>query len=690
MAVPFTPSKRPYERSLLEPHGRSKWQKTTHSITQQNQLKVVSGAIMFRLLCPASKSGSVIGKGGGIVARIRQETGAKIRLEEIVPGCDERIVVITASERDAKAGNEQHKEDDEDAEAAAAGGDDTKEGANNDERKEETDAVEDMKSEKATSSALKALLLVFERIIEGDTENDGGVESSYKNSSVIVRLLVLSSQVGCLLGKGGSVIKQMSAESGAQIRILPRDKLPLCASPNDEIVQITGVVDSVKKALQSVFQQLLENPPRDRDSFPANNPSGPSSHPFASIPRPEGLPPASYHIPIQGPPFSSRPYDLADYHSSMAAPVSKFHGGVAPGQPPVSPELLAYRLMCSNDKVGSVIGKGGSIIKTLQHETDCEIKILETEPESDDRIIVISGPALPNDRISPVQDAVLRVQHRIMVAVPDNKESIVLSRLLVASNQTGCLLGKGGAVIAEMRKLSGAHIRILGKDQIPKGVPENDEVVQITGEFGAVQEALLQITTRLKHHSFRDKLPSSAHPAFVEQILPFGPFMGRRDSPPSWYSNLPSFQKDSVGRPYDERSAFAHTFHGTSLPPSLERAAPWAPQGMRESGGPMRMPDYPGGAPQRKISGFAGGSHTTVITNTTVDVVVPRSLVPSIYGEEGGCLRRIREISEAKITITEPRPEAKETLIIISGTPDQTHAAQSLLQAFILSESGAP
>lgn len=47
------------------------------------------------------------------------------------------------------------------------------------------------------------------------------------------------------------------------------------------------------------------------------------------------------------------------------------------------------------------------------------------------------------------------------------------------------------------------------------------------------------------------------------------------------------------------------------------------------------------------------------------------------------------QISEAKITITEPRPEATETAIIISGTPEQTHAAQSLIQAFVLSETGS-
>ena len=237
MAFQFTPSKRPYERSLVEPNGRGKLQKTSSSISQQNRLKVVSGAIIFRVLCPASKSGSVIGKGGSIVARIRQETGAKIRLEEIVPGCDERVVVITGSEKDVEVGNEPGKEGDEDVGTADVG-DDTKEVADDDERKEEIDAIEDVKLEKTTSSALKALLLVFERIIEGEVESDGGYESSNKNFSVTMRLLVLSSQVGCLLGKGGSVIKQMSAESGAQIRILPRDKLPLCALPNDEIVQV--------------------------------------------------------------------------------------------------------------------------------------------------------------------------------------------------------------------------------------------------------------------------------------------------------------------------------------------------------------------------------------------------------------------------------------------------------------------
>ena len=53
------------------------------------------------------------------------------------------------------------------------------------------------------------------------------------------------------------------------------------------------------------------------------------------------------------------------------------------------------------------------------------------------------------------------------------------ARLLISSNQIGCLLGKGGSIIAEMRKSSRANIRIWGKDQIPNCALEDEEVVQV-------------------------------------------------------------------------------------------------------------------------------------------------------------------------------------------------------------------
>lgn len=42
------------------------------------------------------------------------------------------------------------------------------------------------------------------------------------------------------------------------------------------------------------------------------------------------------------------------------------------------------------------------------------------------------------------------------------------------------------------------------------------------------------------------------------------------------------------------------------------------------------------------------------------------------------------QISGAKVIVHEPRSGSTDRIIVISGTPDETQAAQSLLQAFIL------
>lgn len=102
----------------------------------------------------------------------------------------------------------------------------------------------------------------------------------------------------------------------------------------------------------------------------------------------------------------------------------------------------------------------------------------------------------------------------------------------------------------------------------------------------------MQITTRLRHHFFRDAFPSinySSNPAFLDQVSPFPSYMGRRElSPPGMYSNLgPSFHKfDAAGGPpphggflpHDDRSPFMHNIHRLGAPPFLSERKPWGPQ----------------------------------------------------------------------------------------------------------------
>ncbi|KAK9166676.1 hypothetical protein Scep_001867 [Stephania cephalantha] len=85
------------------------------------------------------------------------------------------------------------------------------------------------------------------------------------------------------------------------------------------------------------------------------------------------------------------------------------------------------------------------------------------------------------------------------------------------------------------------------------------------------------------------------------------------------------------------------------------------------------------------------GGKSAIVTNTTVEIVVPEDLIGSVYGESGCNLNRLRQISGAQVAMHDPRPGTRESIVIISGTPDQTQAAQSLLQAFILSgQSSSP
>jgi len=73
----------------------------------------------------------------------------------------------------------------------------------------------------------------------------------------------------------------------------------------------------------------------------------------------------------------------------------------------------------------------------------------------------------------------IQVQGRTTAEMGGDKDGIVTTRLLVPTNQIGCLLGKGGSIIEDMRRATRANIRILPKDTLPRCALESDELVQV-------------------------------------------------------------------------------------------------------------------------------------------------------------------------------------------------------------------
>jgi len=74
---------------------------------------------------------------------------------------------------------------------------------------------------------------------------------------------------------------------------------------------------------------------------------------------------------------------------------------------------------------------------------------------------------------------------------PD-KDGVITINILIPSNQTGFLFGKGGAIISKMKKQTHINIRIITKEDLPPCALDSDEMVQIVGDIRVEPSTLLQ------------------------------------------------------------------------------------------------------------------------------------------------------------------------------------------------------
>ncbi|XP_028759817.1 RNA-binding KH domain-containing protein RCF3-like [Neltuma alba] len=420
---------------------------------------------VYRYLCPVRKIGSVIGRGGEIVKQLRIDTKSKIRIGETVPGCEERVITIYSS------------------------GD-------------ETNAFED--SGNFVSPAQDALFKVHDRVVaeegHGDQETEGGHQATAK-------LLVPSDQIGCVIGKGGQIVQSIRSDTGAQIRILKDEHLPPCALNSDELVQISGDAATVKKALYQIACRLHDNPSRSQTLLTSAMPgvyptSGSLVGPTAGGPI-VGIAPLVGH-------YGGYKGDTGDWPRSLYP---------APRDETSSKEF-SVRLVCPTGNIGGVIGKGGAIINQIRQDSGATIKVDSSATEGDDCLIIISTKEFFEETFSPTIEAAVRLQPRCSEKV--ERDSGIISfttRLLVPTSRIGCLIGKGGAIITEMRRLTKANIRILSKESLPKIASEDDEMVQISGDLELAKDALVQVLTRLRANLFDRE---GAVSAFLP-VLPYLP-----------------------------------------------------------------------------------------------------------------------------------------------------------------------
>lgn len=176
----------------------------------------------------------------------------------------------------------------------------------------------------------------------------------------------------------------------------------------------------------------------------------------------------------------------------------------------VPEEQTKVRLLVHRGAVGAVIGKGGTVIKETQLETGARVQVShEPLPQSTEKTVTIFGTpsgirqaamrVLSQLRENPLRSNTKSYPYVPGSAFPFAQPAAVSPFDSIAQTNTqkialpvqcaGCVIGKGGAVIRDLRKESGTNISIA--DAEPGAV---ERVVTLTGTAQGIQQAIFLIT----------------------------------------------------------------------------------------------------------------------------------------------------------------------------------------------------
>ncbi|PQQ20455.1 KH domain-containing protein [Prunus yedoensis var. nudiflora] len=430
----------------------------------------------------------------------------------------------------------------------------------------------------------------------------------------------------------------------------------------DNFLMINGESEAVKRALFAVSAIMYKFAPREEIPLETSVPEAPPSIIIpsdVSIYQPGGLYQSADPIvpsrsvpPIIG---ATHVQDLQGYadtgntwpiYSSALPLVSGF--SVASRS-----EELVVRVLCPFDKIGRVIGKGGGTIKIIRQASGARVEVDDTK-DRDECIITVAATESPDDLKSMAVEAVLLLQGKIN----DEDDDSVSIRLLVPSKVIGCIIGKSGSIINEIRKRTKADVRISKADK-PKCADANDELVEVAGEPSSLRDALIQIVLRLRDDVLKDR-DGGHNPSGGAESLYSG---GTGLSMPSVLPSVPPVT--SLG--YDQRVE-----SGSGL-------------GMLSSGsvygyGSMSMGENGYGSMSSYSSKLYGG----LPPPSTFEMLVPANAVGKVLGKGGANIANIRKISGAMIEISDSKSSRGDRIAHISGTPEQKRTAENLIQAFIM------
>ncbi|WJX52942.1 hypothetical protein P8452_38999 [Trifolium repens] len=586
--------------------------------------------IVFRILCPVEVIGSVIGKNGKVINSIRQETRAKVKVVDPFPGANYRVITIYCYIKE--------KED-----------------------IEIDDEFDDRKPLCAAQDALFKVHVAILNSIEALRDSDKNKQRKEKDEC---QILVPSSQSANIIGKAGATIKKLRSKTRANVKVIAKDATDpthSCAMEFDNFVSITGESEAVKRALFAVSSIMYKFGPKEDISLDTNVPEAPPSiiipsevpnFPPGGLYQPSDPIISSAHVPQ----FlrATNAQDLQGYaDAGNTWPLYSSAFPVMSGVDASLSEELTIKMLCPSDRIGRVIGKGGCTIKSMRQASGARIDVDDSKANNE-CLIIITATESPSDLKSTAVEAVLLIQGKIS----EEDDTSVSIRLLVPRKVIGCIIGKSGSIINEIRKRTGADIQISRSDK-PKREDVSDELVQVSGPVDCVRDALIQIILRLRDDVLREKDIGHNSSTGGESFYSSGAGL-------SFPSMLPSIPSVAAPLVYDQRAEGASGL------------------GMLSSSSHYGYGSFPM-AENGYGSSYASNLYGGLPPPSTLDMLIPANAVGKVLGKGGANIANIRKISGATVEISDTRSGRGDRIALISGTPEQKRAAENLIQAFIMS-----
>ncbi|OMJ16162.1 RNA-binding protein rnc1 [Smittium culicis] len=296
----------------------------------------------------------------------------------------------------------------------------------------------------------------------------------FKKNSIVIRILISHNLMGTIIGKQGVKIKNIQDNSGSRL-IATKEMLP---QSTERVVEIHGTVPQVKVAIYEIGKCLIEDSERGVGTVLYN--------PSARVPTVSSL----------SNPYVNNPRASVDFSPDFDSQPSNNNYKYSRGR--------SYTTSIANSN----------------NNQESMISSIPVPPQNDVSFAYQNNaPALPNNRYLPPHLQQLnrfRSQSVSANSQFQNKQTpeLYTQEISIPGDMVGCIIGKAGSRITEIRRISGSRIEIAKASDPDSG----ERLFTISGTSESNEKAIYLLYGQLEAERER-RLANARLAANLESLV---------------------------------------------------------------------------------------------------------------------------------------------------------------------------